>query len=90
MNRPHVIIHTVASVDGRVSLGANRTRFEDIRDERWQSIWASDTSLDESVRDLVSRHNPQVLLVSGWRLSCHQLTGVLHHTQGSSFFTRRW
>jgi len=62
MNRPHIVVHTVASVDGRVSLGVDRTGFEDAGDERWQAIWASATSLDESVRTLVSLHNPDVLL----------------------------
>jgi len=62
MERPHVVVHTVASVDGRVSLGADRTGFEDAGDERWQAIWASDTSLEESVRALVARYSPQVLL----------------------------
>jgi len=62
MNRPHVIVHTIASVDGRVSLGPNRTGFEDVGDERWQAIWASETTLDESVRDLELLHHPQVFL----------------------------
>ena len=62
MKRPHIIIHTVASVDGRVSLGPDRTGFDDVGDERWQAIWASGTSLEESVRDLISLHDPDVLL----------------------------
>jgi riboflavin biosynthesis pyrimidine reductase len=62
MNRPRVIVHTIASVDGRVSLGVNRTGFEDVADARWQAIWASETTLDESIRQLVALHNPQVLL----------------------------
>lgn len=60
--RPRLVVHTVASVDGRVSLGVGRTGFDDAGDERWQAIWASDTSLEESARALVSRHRPQVLL----------------------------
>ena len=62
MNRPYLIVHAVALVDGRVSLGADRTGFEDIGDDRWQAIWAFGTSLDESVRDLVSLHDPNVML----------------------------
>jgi 2,5-diamino-6-(ribosylamino)-4(3H)-pyrimidinone 5'-phosphate reductase len=62
VNRPHVMVHTVASVDGRVSLGPGRTGFDDVGDERWQAIWASGTSLEESVRTLVSEHSPDVLL----------------------------
>ena len=62
MKRPHIIVHTVASVDGRVSLGPDRTGFDDVGDERWQAIWASGTSLEESVRDLVTLYNPDVLL----------------------------
>ncbi len=62
VNRPYVIVHNVASVDGRVSLGPDRTGFEDAGDERWQAIWASNTSLGDSVRDLVSRYEPDVFL----------------------------
>ncbi|MBN1270401.1 MAG: RibD family protein [Kiritimatiellae bacterium] len=62
MNRPHVIVHTVASADGRVSLGVNRTGFEDVADPRWQAIWSSDVTLEESVRNLVALHKPQVML----------------------------
>jgi riboflavin biosynthesis pyrimidine reductase len=62
MRRPYVVVHNVASVDGRVSLGASRTGFDDVADERWQAIWASDTSLDDSVRALVAEYDPQVLL----------------------------
>lgn len=31
--RPYLIVHTVASVDGRVSLGPGRIGFEDVGDE---------------------------------------------------------
>ena len=62
LSRPRLIVHTVASVDGRVSLGAERTGFDDVGDVRWQAIWASSTSLEESVRELVSFYRPQVLL----------------------------
>jgi len=62
VERPRLIVHTVASVDGRVSLGADRTGFDDVADERWQAIWASDTSLEESVRTLLALHQPQVVL----------------------------
>lgn len=62
MNRPRVIVHTVASVDGRVSLGPGRTGFDDVGDARWRAMWASDVSLEESVADLVSFYKPQVLL----------------------------
>ncbi|MEE4274956.1 MAG: dihydrofolate reductase family protein [Thermoleophilia bacterium] len=60
--RPYLVVHTVASVDGRVSLGPGRTGFDDVGDERWQAIWASDVDLEQSVRDLVERFRPQVLL----------------------------
>jgi 2,5-diamino-6-(ribosylamino)-4(3H)-pyrimidinone 5'-phosphate reductase len=62
LNRPRLIVHTVASVDGRVSLGVGRTGFDDVGDERWQAIWASSTSLEESALELVSLYHPQVLL----------------------------
>lgn len=62
MDRPRLVVHTVASVDGRVSLGVNRTGFEDVGDPRWQAIWASEIPLEENVRSLVSRYRPQVLL----------------------------
>ena len=62
MNLPRVIVHTVASVDGRVSLGPGRTGFDDVGDARWQAMWASETALEESVADLVSFYKPQVLL----------------------------
>ncbi len=60
--RPHLVVHTVASVDGRVSLGPGRTGFDDVGDARWQAIWASGVDLEQSVRDLVERFRPQVLL----------------------------
>jgi riboflavin biosynthesis pyrimidine reductase len=62
MTRPRVIIHTVASVDGRVSLGAHRTGFDDVGDPRWQRMWSSDETLEESVRRLVSTYQPQAFL----------------------------
>lgn len=62
MKRPHLIVHTIASVDGRVSLGPDRTAFDDVGDERWQTIWASDIDLEQSRRDLLSTYCPQVLL----------------------------
>lgn len=62
MIRPRVIVHTVASVDGRVSLGPGRTGFDDIGDARWQAMWASDTALEDSVADIISAYRPQVLL----------------------------
>jgi 2,5-diamino-6-(ribosylamino)-4(3H)-pyrimidinone 5'-phosphate reductase len=60
--RPYLVVHTVASVDGRVSLGPGRTGFDDVGDERWQAIWASGVDLEQSVHDLVERFRPQVLL----------------------------
>ena len=60
--RPYLVVHTVASVDGRVSLGPGRTGFDDVGDARWQAIWASDVDLGQSVHDLVARFRPQVLL----------------------------
>ena len=62
MNRPRVIVHTVASVDGRVSLGPNRTGFEDVADPRWHKIWSSEETLEESVRRLALTHRPQAFL----------------------------
>ncbi|MFH1039168.1 MAG: dihydrofolate reductase family protein [PVC group bacterium] len=62
MQRPHLIVHTIASVDGRVSLGPNRTGFEDIGDERWQAIWSSETTLEDGVRELESLYHPGAFL----------------------------
>jgi riboflavin biosynthesis pyrimidine reductase len=62
MNRPYLIVHTVASVDGRISLGPDRTAFDDVGDDRWQTIWASDVDLEQARRDLLSEYRPQVLL----------------------------
>jgi riboflavin biosynthesis pyrimidine reductase len=62
MTRPRVIVHSVASVDGRVSLGVNRTGFDDVGDPRWQRMWSSDETLEESVRRLVSTYQPQAFL----------------------------
>ena len=62
MTRPRVILHTVASVDGRVSLGAHRTGFDDVGDPRWQRMWSSDETLEESVRRLVSTYQPKAFL----------------------------
>lgn len=62
MKRPYLIVHTVASADGRISLGSNRTAFDDVGDARWQTIWASDVDLEQSRRDLLSEYRPQVLL----------------------------
>jgi 2,5-diamino-6-(ribosylamino)-4(3H)-pyrimidinone 5'-phosphate reductase len=62
MNRPHVTVHTVASADGRLSLGPNRTGFEDVADTRWQAIWASEEALEESIQRLESLHRPQAFL----------------------------
>jgi 2,5-diamino-6-(ribosylamino)-4(3H)-pyrimidinone 5'-phosphate reductase len=62
MIRPRVIVHTVASVDGRVSLGVNRTGFDDVGDPRWQKIWSSAEPLEESVRRLASTYRPNAFL----------------------------
>jgi 2,5-diamino-6-(ribosylamino)-4(3H)-pyrimidinone 5'-phosphate reductase len=62
MNRPYLIVHTVASADGRVSLGPDRTAFDDVGDERWAAIWASDVDLEQSRRHLIETYRPQVLL----------------------------
>jgi hypothetical protein len=61
VNRPYVIVHAVAWVDGRVSLGLDQTGFDDAGDEPRQAIWVSKTSLADSVRDFVSRYEPDVL-----------------------------
>ncbi|MRS12852.1 MAG: deaminase [Actinobacteria bacterium] len=62
MKRPHLVVHTVASADGRVSLGPGRTAFDDVGDPRWSAIWASDADLEQSRRDLVEEYRPDVLL----------------------------
>ena len=62
MKRPHLIVHTVASADGRVSLGPNRTAFDDVGDERWQATWGSLENLEDDRRALVAHYKPQVLL----------------------------
>lgn len=62
VKRPHVIVHTVAFADGRVSLGPNRTAFEDVDDERWQALWGSLEDLEDDRRALVARYQTQVLL----------------------------
>ena len=62
MKRPYLIVHAVASADGRVSLGPNRTAFDDVGDERWQATWGSLESLEGERRALVALHKPQVLL----------------------------
>ncbi len=62
MKRPHLIVHTVASADGRVSLGPNRTAFDDVRDERWLAVWGSIENLEDDRRALVALYKPQVLL----------------------------
>jgi len=62
MTRPRVVIHAVASIDGRMSLGPNRTGFDDVGDERWQAIWSSGESGDERLRRLEHLHRPQVFL----------------------------
>ena len=62
MKRPYLIVHAIASADGRVSLGSDRTAFEDAADARWHRIWACGKDLEQSRRDLVSEYRPQVLL----------------------------
>jgi len=62
MSRPRVIVHTIASVDGRVSLGVNRTGFDDVGDPRWQEMWSSEETLEDSVRRLATVHRPQAFL----------------------------
>jgi len=52
----------MASADGRVSLGPNRTAFDDVGDERWQALWGSIDELESERRALVARYKPQVLL----------------------------
>jgi riboflavin biosynthesis pyrimidine reductase len=45
-----------------VSLGPNRTAFDDVGDERWQATWGSLESLEGERRALVALYKPQVLL----------------------------
>lgn len=60
--RPYLIVHTIASADGRVSLGPHRTGFEDTADDRWRAIWASHSSLEESIRGLAERYRNNAFL----------------------------
>lgn len=62
MNRPRLIVHNFASVDGRVSLGPHRTGFEDIGDQRWQGIWSSTKTLEEDLWEIVTIYRPQAFL----------------------------
>lgn len=62
MKHPHVIVHTFCSLDGRVSLGPDRTAFDDVGDVRWGDEWASEKGIDCSRRDLIERFHPQVFL----------------------------
>jgi riboflavin biosynthesis pyrimidine reductase len=45
-----------------MSLGPNRTGFEDVGDARWQAIWASDETGDQRLRRLEHLHKAQVFL----------------------------
>ena len=45
-----------------MSLGPNRTGFEDVGDERWKVILASNETGDERIRRLELPHKPQVFL----------------------------
>ena len=45
-----------------MSLGPNRTGFDDVGDPRWQKIWSSAETLEESVRRLASAYRPQAFL----------------------------
>jgi len=62
MHRPRVVVHAVASLDGRMSLGPSRTAFEDVGDARWQAIWASEETGDQRLRRLQRLHKPRVFL----------------------------
>lgn len=62
MKGPYVIVHTVASANGRVSLGPDRTAFDDVGDERWQAAWGSLEDLEADRRALIALRKPQVLL----------------------------
>ncbi len=62
MNRPRVVVHSAASIDGRISLGPNRTGFEDMADSRSKAILPSDETDDERGRRLLSLYKPQVFL----------------------------
>jgi 2,5-diamino-6-(ribosylamino)-4(3H)-pyrimidinone 5'-phosphate reductase len=60
--RPYLIVHTIASADGRVSLGPRRTGFEDMADERWLAMWASHSRLEESIHGLAEQYRPNAFL----------------------------
>ena len=57
MNRPRVVIHTLASLDGRITLAPDVLLLNG--DERWQAVAGSS---DEAYERLKSMHKPQAIL----------------------------
>ena len=57
MNRPRVVVHAIASVDGRVTLAPDVLLLHG--DERWQAVAGSSEDVD---RWLKFTHKPQVIL----------------------------
>ncbi|MFQ5793811.1 MAG: dihydrofolate reductase family protein [Candidatus Bipolaricaulia bacterium] len=63
MKRPKVVVHTVASVDGRVTLAPDvLLGFGDEERERWEALAGSGEDADAFFKWLEFVHNPQVLL----------------------------
>ena len=55
MQRPNIIVQVAASVDGRISLGPNRTMFDEMGDPR------TDNNMWEQVENRIKElHNPEV------------------------------
>ncbi|MCB2155485.1 dihydrofolate reductase family protein [bacterium] len=62
MERPRVIVHTVASVDGRVPPETGRPGSGEPDDPKWTRIWHPNGSREECMARLVAKFQPQVLL----------------------------
>ena len=56
MQRPHLIVLVSASLDGRISLGPDRTQFEDMADPR---VGIDQEHWDQFQKKVYSSHNPQ-------------------------------
>ncbi len=57
MNRPRVVVHAIASVDGRVTLAPDVLLL--YGDERWQAVAGSESEVDKWLK---FTHKPQVIL----------------------------
>ncbi|NHJ39045.1 MAG: hypothetical protein FK731_03360 [Asgard group archaeon] len=59
MNKPKVVIYTVATIDGRVTIAPDTTAFELLADDRWKEI----DCVSKKVRDFLwNEHKPTVWL----------------------------